>query len=223
MEDRYLRNFPTLTEAQWGRLRKSRVLIAGCGGLGGYLLDHLLRIGVGTIRVCDGDVFDETNLNRQLLSDIRNMGTSKAQAAREYARRVNPDVVMEVWDTPMTQDNADALVSRCDVVLDGLDNMKSRRILSAACVRAGKPYIFGAVSGWLAQAAVSMPENPVVDRLCPETEASQEQSVLSVAPALCAAVQAALCIRLLSGCPVEPGKLYYFDLLNQEFDRIFLA
>ena len=84
MEDRYLRNIPALTEAECLTLRKKRVLVVGCGGLGGHIIDQLARIGVGFLRVVDGDVFDPSNLNRQLLSNVQMLGISKAKACVEF-------------------------------------------------------------------------------------------------------------------------------------------
>ncbi len=222
MSERYSRNIPALTQAESALLKQKQVLIVGCGGLGGHLLDMLLRIGVGTIRICDGDVFEPSNLNRQLLSDMHQIGKSKAQAAAAYGRRVNPDVTVEALTQSMTQENVLALIRGCDAVLDALDNVQSRRILSSACAQAGIPYVFGAVSGWIAQAAVSMPGDRLLDVLYPEDSVCPDKSVLSFTPALCASVQAALCIRLLTGRPVETGKLYHFDLLHQEFETISL-
>ncbi len=109
------------------------------------------------------------------------------------------------------------------MVLDALDNIESRQILASACYQAGKPYIFGAVSGWIVQTAVSMPGDNLIDTLYPEGAVIQDKSVLSFTPALCASVQSALCIKLLTGRPVETGKIYYFDLWNQEFETISLA
>ncbi len=223
MQQRYSRNMPALSEAECGLLKAKRVLIAGCGGLGGHLTDMMLRIGVGTIRVCDGDIFEVSNLNRQLLSDVTLLGMGKAQAAAVYGRRVNPEVAMEVRDARMDQDNVLSLIRGCDAVLDALDSIESRKILSAACAREGTPYVFGAVSGWVAQAAVSMPGDNLINTLYPEEILITDKSVLSFTPALCASVQAALCVKLLVGRPVETGKLYHFDLLNQEFETISMV
>lgn len=223
MEERYLRNIPALTEAEQLLLRRKRVLIAGCGGIGGHLVDLLLRVGVGHIRVVDGDVFEASNLNRQLLSGLPQLGQSKAQAAEYHGVRVNPDVVVEAHGVYMTEDNANALVDGCDVVLDALDNIESRRILSAACGRAGIPYIFGAVCGWTAQAAISMPGDHLINILYPEDVVRKDKSVLSFTPALCASLQASLCVKLLAGRPVDTGKLYHFDLLEMEFETFPLT
>ena len=84
MEPRYARNIPALTEEECALLRQKRVLVVGCGGLGGHIIDQLCRIGVGIIRAVDGDVFEPTNLNRQLLSDVLRLGISKAKQLNKF-------------------------------------------------------------------------------------------------------------------------------------------
>ncbi|MGN1016600.1 MAG: HesA/MoeB/ThiF family protein [Faecousia sp.] len=220
MNPRYERNIPALTEAECDILRGMRVLVVGCGGLGGYLIDMLARMGIGSVRVVDGDVFEPTNLNRQLLSEVPLLGVSKAKAAAARISRVNPDVNVEAVDAFLTEANVRRLLLFCDAVLDGLDNIESRRLLAKECARAGIPYIYGAVNGWVAQAAISMPGDHLVETLYPEGAALKNKSVLSFTPALCASMQVSLCVKLLVGRPVETGTLYYFDLLSQEFETI---
>ncbi|MEF2837420.1 MAG: HesA/MoeB/ThiF family protein [Oscillospiraceae bacterium] len=223
MEPRYIRNLSALTEAECNLLHGMRVAVIGCGGLGGHLIDQLARIGVGFIRVVDGDVFDPSNLNRQLLSEVPLLGTGKAQAAKDRISRVNPDIQVDAIHAFLTLENAAKILDGCHAVLDGLDNIESRKILSAACRKAGIPYIFGAIQGWVAQAAISMPEDNLLEILYPEGTVIRDKSVLSFTPALCASMQVSLCIKLLTGRPVETGTVYYFDLLNQEFEAIPLA
>lgn len=220
MEPRYARNVPALTEVECACLREKQVLVVGCGGLGGHLIDQLARIGIGSIRAVDGDVFEASNLNRQLLCLPDLLGKSKAEAAAQWVQRVNPQVSVEPVTAFLTEENADALLSGCHAVLDGLDNTSSRRVLSRACAGAGIPYIYGAVSGWVAQAAISMPSEHLVDLLHPEDRVLREKSVLSFTPALCASMQTALCVKYLVGRPVETGTICYYDLLNQEFETI---
>lgn len=220
MNPRYERNIPALSEAECEILRRKRVLVVGCGGLGGHLIDMLARIGVGFLRVVDGDVFEPSNLNRQLLSEVPLLGVSKAKAAAAKVSRVNPEIEVEAVAGFLTEKNAWQLVLSCDAVVDGLDNIDSRRILAKECEKAKIPFIYGAVSGWVAQAAVSMPGDHLVETLYPEGVVLKNKSVLSFTPALCASMQVALCVKLLTGRPVETGKLYYFDLLNQEFESI---
>ena len=223
MERRYERNFPALTESECLLLRQKRVLVVGCGGLGGHIIDQLCRIGIGSLKVTDGDVFEESNLNRQLLSSVPLLGQSKAQAAADHIARVNPSVQVEAVAEYMTRDNVHALIAGCDAVIDALDNVDGRRTLAAACEKAGIALVYGAISGWVAQAAVSMPGDGLIEKLYPEDVVLRDKSVLSFTPALCASMQTALCIKYLAGRPVNTGMVYYFDLLNQEYESIPLA
>ena len=110
MKDRYERNVPALTEAECEALRRKRVLVVGCGGLGGHLIEMLARIGIGALRVVDGDVFEPSNLNRQLLSEVPTLGLSKAKAAAARINRVNPEVEVEAVAENMTEVNVHALL-----------------------------------------------------------------------------------------------------------------
>ena len=220
MDARYLRNIPALTEAECTLLRTKKVLVVGCGGLGGHIIDQLLRIGVGSIRAVDGDTFDASNLNRQLLSDMSKLGTAKAQAAAHWAAAVNPDVALEAVETFLTVENARELVSGCDIVMDALDNIGSRKVLAAACEAENTPYVYGAIQGWVAQAAISLPGDKLIETLYPEGISIGDKSVLSFTPAMCASLQVSLCIKYLTGHPVINKQIYYMDLLNQEFEII---
>ena len=223
MERRHERNVPALTEAECALLRSKRILVVGCGGLGGHIIDQLARIGVGALRVVDGDVFEESNLNRQLLSSVSLLGVSKAKAAAAHIRNVNLDVKTEAVDAFVTEENVRELIWGCDAVLDALDNIPSRRLLAAACSEMGIPYVYGAISGWVAQAAISMPGDGLIGKLYPAEIEVRDKSVLSFTPALCASVQTALCVKLLAGRPVTTGTVYYVDLLNQEFEAIAMG
>ena len=220
MENRYLRNLGAITEADCLLLQKKTALVVGCGGLGGYLMEYLARIGIGTIRCVDGDVFDETNLNRQILATMDTIGKPKALAAQARLQLVNPSVTVEPTYAFLDKTNAPELIRGCDVVLDALDNIPTRKLLADACAQANVPYIFGAISGWVAQASISMPGDQMIQTLYPEGITIKDKSVLSFTPAMCAAMQAALCVSLLLGHPVETGKLHYFDLFCEEYEKI---
>ena len=221
MEERYIRNIGALTEQECAHLRTKTVFVAGCGGLGGYLIEMLLRLGVGTIRAADGDSFEASNLNRQLLSSPQALGHSKAEAAAARAALVNPDVHFVPIPEFLTEENAAELIRGCDAVLDALDNIRARRILARACTKENIPLIHGAICGWSAQAAVVMPKDDLIDRIYPEGARLGSKTSLSFTPPFCAAMQVALCTRLLAGRPVETGRLYMADLLDMEMENIF--
>jgi len=223
MDARYLRNIPALSETECTLQRSKKVAVIGCGGLGGHIIELLSRVGVGHIVAVDGDSFDETNLNRQLLSETALLGKSKAQAAKDRVQQINPDVEVTPVEAFLSDENAAGIISGCDAVLDALDNASARLILSRACENAGIPYIYGAISGWVAQCAISMPGDGLIEKLFGNEPDIPDKSVLSFTPALCAAAQCALCVKLLSGREVQPGQIYYFDLLNMEFETIPMA
>lgn len=223
MDARYARNLPALSAEECALLQTKKVLIVGCGGIGGHLIDLLARIGVGHMRLVDGDVFETSNLNRQLLCEQSLLGSSKAQAAEDRVKRINDTIVVETVAQPMTSENVNALLDECDVVLDALDSIESRRILAKAASQAGIPYVYGAINGWVAQAAIILPEENTIDLLYHPTAKLTDKSVLSFTPACCASMQASLCVKLLVGRPYQSRVLYYADLLNMEFETIPLA
>ena len=220
MEPRYVRNLQALSEAECNTLRTKKVAVIGCGGLGGYLIEMLARLGVGAILAVDGDVFEETNLNRQLLSAPDMIGKSKAQAAYDRVKRINSEVAVSCASVFLNEENAASLIDGYDVVLDGLDNINSRKVLAEACGKLGIPYVFGGIQGWVAQAAIAMPGDGLIQRLYPEDVEVVDQSALSFTPALCASMQVALCTKILVGQQVESGKLWYVDLYPMEFVSI---
>ena len=218
MQERYIRNIGALTEEECLALRSKTVFVAGCGGLGGHVIDMLLRLGIGTIRCADGDTFDVTNLNRQLLSGEDVIGKNKALTAKEHALRINSSVNFEYYDTFIDAGNASLMINGCDAVIDALDSGEARKILKAACDARSIPYIYGAVGDWTSMAAVSLPGDGLIDMIYPDGSASYSKSTLAFTPALCASMQCALCVKLLCNRNVTPGKLYYFDLNDFDFE-----
>lgn len=222
MQERYIRNLGPLTEEECLLLRQRRVFLAGCGGLGGYLLEHLLRAGVGAITVCDGDTIVPSNLNRQLLADMESLGRSKTEAACARAALVNPEAAVEARPVFLTADNALGLIAGHDLALDALDSPAARRILASACRQVGIPLVHGAIRGWYAQAAVILPDSGMMEQLYPaDAPAAPDQGSLSPTVGLCAAIQAGEAVKLLCGRPSPlAGRLLWVDLVEQEYQVV---
>ena len=126
MDARFERNVPALSEAECELLRTKRAAVIGCGGLGGYLIEMLVRLGIGTVVAVDGDVFETSNLNRQLLSSPALLGRKKAEAAADRVQMINPDVQVIPVCRFLDRENAVEILRGCDVVLDGLDSIEAR-------------------------------------------------------------------------------------------------
>lgn len=225
--ERYERNLGTITQEEQERLRNFRVCVAGCGGLGGYVIEELARLGIGHIIAVDGDVFQPSNLNRQLVSTEALIGKSKAQAARERVQQINSEVEIQAANCFLTEENAEAVIPKdCNAVIDALDNISSRRLLEAHCRRINVPLIHGAIAGWQGQVGVVMPGDKLFERLYPEDAekgAEQETGNPSFTPAVVASMEAAEAVKVLLGKPgILRNKLLTIDLLEQEYDIIEL-
>lgn len=202
MEERYSRSVGTLSEIEISRLQSFSAVIIGCGGLGGTVLELLGRMGVVQITVIDGDVFAESNLNRQILSTIQTLGMSKVSAAKDRMALLNPNVTVVDKHEWLTGENAEALLRGHDVVIDALDNIDSRFLIQAACEKLSVPLIHGAIGGWYGQVAVVFPGDRLLDRLYAGRASSGIEAQLgnpSFTPALVAAIQASEAIKVLLG------------------------
>ena len=156
-EHRYDRNNQALSDRECQALSECKVAVIGCGGLGGYVAEHLVRVGVGTLRLVDADVFEESNLNRQLFCTEDALGRAKVEVAAERLAKVNSEVQVETLNTLLTSDNAFNLIDGCQCVVDCLDNVASRFQLARACQEAGTPLVYGAIAGWFGQVSAVFP------------------------------------------------------------------
>lgn len=224
MKKRYLRNMKTLSENDMDKLSKSKVCVVGCGGLGGYIIEMLARIGVGHITAIDGDVFDETNLNRQLLSNINNIGFNKAHEAKKRIEIVNPDVVINSVDVMIDDSNAHILLKGHDVIVDALDNISTRKILQKYSAELKIPVVHGAIAGFFGQVTTIYPGDNTLDLLYSgdvnfNKGVEKELGNPAFTPALVASIEVAEVIKVLlnKGKPLRK-KVLFIDLLNNNFD-----
>ena len=222
----YQRNHEAISKADQAILAEKRVLIAGCGGLGGYVIETLGRVGVGHLRLVDGDCFEESNLNRQLLSSHMNLGRPKVLAAKQRMQAVNPQVEVEGFQTRISTENALELMQGCDLVVDCLDNIPSRRVLQAACEQASLPLVHGAVAGWRGQVCVVLPGEKLLDNLYPsqamERGEEARQGTLSFTAATVGSIQASLAVNQLLRKMIWGKKVLLIDLLEIQFQTIDL-
>ena len=215
--NRYLRNSQAISQAQQNALSEKTVLIAGCGGLGGYVIECLARVGVGHLVVVDGDVFEESNLNRQLLSSNMNLGKPKVLAAQQRVMAVNSHVQVDALQIILDADNINEIMQGCDVVVDALDEIPARLLLQNAAQQVGVPLIHGAIAGWYGQVCVIQPGERKLDALYGMATQSKgvenEQGCLSFSAAHIASIQAAETVKILLGVGSPIDGLMVIDLL----------
>ena len=224
VKERHSRNIPSVSAEDMERIARSRVLVAGCGGLGGNIIEHLARMGVGTIIAADGDVFEESNLNRQVLSLPGNLGSRKAAAAADRVRAIDPSINVTAVCEYITKENAPALLADADLVMDALDNAGARLMLEDAAEEAGVTIIHGAIRGWDLQVMSVPPGSGLLHEIYGDSYEPDSKTSLPVTPAACAALQAALAIQCLCGHgSAMDGKILTGSLEDMRFDAVDLT
>lgn len=220
---RYSRNREAVGEAEQAILAESRVLVVGCGGLGGYLVEFLGRVGVGRITVVDGDVFEESNLNRQLFATADEIGRPKVDAAERRMRAVNPLVQLTPVCEMLTEENARGLLTGQQVAVDALDNIPARLLLGRTAAELGIPLVHGAIAGWRGHVCVVQPGDDTLHMLydgAPDDGRGEEiyDGSLGFTAAAVASLQAAETVKLLLKRGMHRDReLLELDLLNGEW------
>jgi adenylyltransferase/sulfurtransferase len=212
------------------RLKASRVLCVGAGGLGSPAAMYLAAAGVGTIGLVDFDAVDLSNLQRQILHGTADIGRPKLESARARLDAINPHVAVEPHPMALDESNALDLVARYDVVLDGTDNFPTRYLVNDACVLAGRPNAYGSIFRFEGQASVfAAPGGPCYRCLHPEPPPPgvipncAEAGVLGVLPGIVGTIQATEALKLILGIG-EPliGRFVIYDALRMRFREIRL-
>jgi len=229
---RYARHLilPEVGPEGQARLKASRVLCVGAGGLGSPLVLYLAAAGVGTLGVVDFDAVDESNLQRQILHGSRDVGTSKLVSAAARVADVNPNVRFVPFEARLSSENALEILRDFDVVADGTDNFPTRYLVNDACVLLGKPNVYASIFRFEGQASVFWAkEGPCYRCLYPEppppgaVPSCAEGGVLGVLPGLLGTIQATETLKILlgAGSPLV-GRLLLVDALGMRFREVRL-
>ena len=214
------------------RLKNARVLVIGAGGLGAPALLYLAAAGVGTIGIVDFDVVDESNLQRQIIHGVADVGRSKAQSARDSILAINPLVDVRLHEFRLEPSNAVELFTQYDLIVDGTDNFATRYLVNDAAVLAGKPYVWGSIYRFEGQVSVFWEDAPDgrglnYRDLYPEppppgmVPSCAEGGVLGIICASIASVMGTEAIKLITGIG-EPllGRLMIYDALEMSYRTI---
>jgi sulfur-carrier protein adenylyltransferase/sulfurtransferase len=210
------------------RLKNSRVLVVGAGGLGSPALLYLAAAGVGTLGVIDFDVVDESNLQRQIIHGQSDVGRPKAESARDSIAEINPYVNVQVHTEALSNDNVLDIFSRYDLIVDGTDNFATRYMVNDACVLLGKPYVWGSIFRFDGQASVFWAEyGPCYRCLYPDppppgmVPSCAEGGVLGVLCASIGSIQVTEAIKLLTGVGESlAGRLMIYDALEMSYRTV---
>jgi adenylyltransferase/sulfurtransferase len=227
---RYSRHLiiPDVGVAGQKRLKNSKVLVVGAGGLGSPALMYLAAAGIGTLGIVEFDTVDESNLQRQIIHGQSDIGRPKAESARDSIREINPYVTVNIHGEPLSRDNAMQIFADYDLIIDGTDNFATRYLVNDAAVLLGKPYVWGSIYRFDGQASVFWSEyGPCYRCLYPEppppgmVPSCAEGGVLGVLCASIGSIQVNEAIKLLTGIG-EPlvGRLMVYDALEMNYRAV---
>ncbi|NDE10570.1 MAG: molybdopterin-synthase adenylyltransferase MoeB [Chitinophagia bacterium] len=219
------------------KLLQAKVLVIGAGGLGCPALQYLAAAGVGTIGIVDEDIVSITNLHRQILFTVDEIGLPKASTAKERLAKLNPEISINAYNERLTTNNALAIIKDYDIVIDATDNFSSRYLINDACVLLNKPIVYGAVSQFEGQVAIlnyhsnavmasanyrDLFPTPPIDG---EVLNCAEAGVLGVLPGIIGSMQASETIKLITGIgkPLVNTVLTYHSLTNQMYEIEIVA
>ena len=219
---RYLRNREAISLGEQLRLLTSRVAVIGAGGLGGHVILLLARLGIGTLVVVDYDVFDETNLNRQALSNMETLGKSKSEVAVRTVRSINPGVRVIPNTVKLDSSNASDILTGSDVAVDALDNVPDRFVLERTTKKLGIPLVHGALAGFEGQIMTIFPDDPGLQHLyrdggASEDKANRPESVLGVptlTPSLIASLEAMEVLKIV----LKRGKIFRHTMAHVDLE-----
>ena len=153
------RQMSIVTRSEQERFKDAKITVIGCGGIGGETIEMLARMGIGELVLVDKDAFDLSNLNRQTLASIADLGLDKSAVAAEKVRLINPYVNVTTFNEHIDQSNIDKVIGDSNIVIDALDNVLTRVIVSRKAKEKGIPYIHGAIHGTMGQITVFLPNS----------------------------------------------------------------
>lgn len=212
-------------------LKEAKVMVVGAGGLGAPVLSYLGAMGIGTIGVIDDDVVENSNLQRQVIHTDARIGMPKVFSAKDAVEAQNPYVNVRPYHQRLEEADAEALFAEYDVILDGTDNFKTRYLVNAAAVKAGKPLVSGALSQWEGQLSVFDPAKgtPCYQCVFPQAPADglapscAEAGVSAALPGVIGSMMAQEAMKVITGAG-EPlkGEMFFYDALYADTRKITL-
>jgi len=221
---RYLRQLilPGFGDEAQKKLKNSKVLIVGAGGLGGPVCLYLAAAGVGHMTVCDRDVVELSNLNRQILHSNNDIGTAKSASALKTLSALNPDITIETHHVSIDDSNITKLAEGTNLMVDCLDNIQTRQVLNRYCIRTNTPLLHAGIDNWNAQLTLIVPgETACISCLFGDaTDTTEPKPVLGAVAGVVGTMQALEAIKFLIGNSALKNILLYFDAKSLEWTKI---
>jgi molybdopterin-synthase adenylyltransferase len=216
---------PEIGEEGQRKIRDAKVFVAGVGGLGSISSYYLTAAGIGNLTIVDRDKVEQSNLNRQIIHWTEDIGEWKTRSGARKLGSLNPECTIKAIQTEITADNIQELIGDCSIIVDAMDNMKTRRVLNAASVKNRIPYVYGGVHQLDGMATVFVPGNtPCLECVFPFSESESKTTppgILGPVPGVIACIQSIETIKLILGMnELLTGRLLCFCGYDMTFREL---
>ncbi|MEK6511509.1 HesA/MoeB/ThiF family protein [Myroides odoratimimus] len=209
------------------KIKQAKVLVIGAGGLGSPVLTYLASCGVGTLAVIDFDTIEHHNLHRQILFTEADINKNKTSIAKQRIEQINPHIHFTIYDEQLTSDNAIAILSSFDIIVDGSDNFSTRYLVNDTCVTLDKTLVYGTIMGFEGQVSVFNHRDKTSLRdLFPEPPATEDvpncslNGVLGTFPGIIGTIMAHETLKVILDLPSLSGQLLILNTLTWEINKL---
>lgn len=215
----YSRNMGIMNDSELKKFVFTKVLVVGVGGLGGFIASSLARIGVSSISIVDFDVFDDSNLNRQMFSTLKTINKSKVDVVKQGLLDINPNLNIKAIHTKLDETFDLSFFDDIDIVFDAVDNIESKVLLEKYCNTYKIPLIHGAIAGWYGQLGIVMPGSNILSELYMNNKHGIESELMSptFTPGVIGNMMISEFVKFILKKEALINKILYVDLLDHEY------
>lgn len=220
----YSRNMGIMNDFELEKFKKTKALIVGVGGLGGYIASSLARIGVNSITIVDFDKFDDSNLNRQIFATLKTIDKNKVEIVKQELLNINPDLNITAVNSKLDELFDQTYFKDIDIVFDAVDNIKSKVLIEKFCSKFNIPLIHGAIAGWYGQFGIIMPGSNILSEIYKDKQKGIESVLMSptFTPGIVGNMMISEFVKfILQKEEALINKILYIDLLDHEYRIIY--
>lgn len=221
--EQYSRNMGILNQEEFLIIKKTKILVVGAGGLGGYITSSLVRLGIQNITIIDFDIFEKSNLNRQIFSSSLTLNKSKVEVTKEKLLEINPSAKIKIMHVRYGSDINQNLYENIDIVFDAVDNIKTKLLLENHCSLHNKPLIHGAIGGWYGQMGIILPNAYILKDIYKDKVSGIEKTLKSPTfiPGIVGNMMISEFLKFILKKESLINKILFIDVLDHQYQIIY--
>ena len=221
--EEYTKNMGSINESEFKLIRNTNVLLIGVGGLGGFIASSLVRLGVRNITIIDFDVFEKSNLNRQIFSNVSTLGKMKVDVVKSALLKINPNIIVNAISGKFDETIDSKIIDGVDIVFDAVDNISTKIFIEEFCLKFNKPFIHGAIAGWYGQVGIILPGSNILKEIYQHNTNGIEKTLKSPTfiPGIIGNIMISEFLKFTIKKEALINKILYVDVLEHEYRIIY--